>query len=207
MEARDTPPRHIHKLFTVCILYSIRFADLLKVFGLSLDNGASLAIPDERTDRDGEPIQNPETTGHEKSIGNGFLAALRRRFGDVPFFLRGSLATLSTLPEISLRDIFWVGGQRRAMHPSVVGALFVVVDRRKRKPRMFPHNSSWEQLLYLLRKRDGSYVLASCGLEDDSIIVHPYTEDFVRPERLRNLVDAEVVGQVVTVVRSIPSPP
>jgi hypothetical protein len=207
MEARDTPPRHIHKLFTVCILYSVRFADLLKVFGLSLDDSASVAIPDEWTDRGGEPIRNRETTRHEKSIRNGFLATLRRRFGDVPFFLCGSLASLSGLPEISLRDVFWVGGQRRAMHPSLVGALFVIVDRRKRKPRMFPRNSAWEQLLYLLRKRDGSYVLASCALEDDTIIVHPYTEGFVRPERLRNQVDAEVVGQVVTVVRSIPSPP
>jgi hypothetical protein len=35
------------------------------------------------------------------------------------------------------------------------------------------------------------------------IAVHPYSEGFVRPERFRNGVDAEVVGQIVTVIRSL----
>ena len=56
-------------------------------------------------------------------------------------------------------------------------------------------------------KRDGSYLSASCGLEEGRIVVHPYTEGFVRPERLRNGVDADVVGQIVAVIRSLPSLP
>jgi hypothetical protein len=38
-------------------------------------------------------------------------------------------------------------------------------------------------------------------------VLHPHTEGFVRPERLRNHIDAEVVGQIVTIVRSLPAPP
>jgi hypothetical protein len=136
-----------------------------------------------------------------------FLATMLRRFSDAPFFLRRSLPSLSGLKEVSLRDVFWVGGQRKPLHPSLAGALFVIVNRRKRKTRIFRRKSPWGQPIYLLMRRDGSYLLASCSLEDGTIIVHPYTEDFVRPERLRDRVDAQVVGQIVTVIRSLPSPP
>jgi hypothetical protein len=205
LETRDTPPRHIHKLLTVCILYSIRIGKLLDLFGLELNEGSMAAIPDEWMDRhNGASPKIREEAPRERT---GFMAAALQRFGDVPLFLRRSLGSLSGLPEISLRDVFWVGGQHQAMHPSLTGALFVVVNRRKRRPRAFRRKSAWEQPLYLLRKRDGSYLLASCSLENGAIVVHPFTEGFVRPERLRNRVDAEVVGQIVTVVRSLPLPP
>jgi hypothetical protein len=158
--------------------------------------------------RRGERVpENQKTTARAGAPATGFLASLLQRFGEVPFFLRDSLPSLSGLEEISLRDVFWVGGQRKALHPSLAGALFVIVNRRKRKPRMFQRKSPWEQPAYLLMRRDGSYVLASCSLEDGTIIVHPYAEGFVRPERLRDGVDAQVVGQIVTVIRSLPSPP
>jgi hypothetical protein len=207
-EASGVPPRHIHKLLTVCILYSVRFAEILNSFGLERSETATASIPDQWMPRRGERVpENQETNPRAGAPAAGFFASLLQRFGDVPFFLRHSLPSLSGLEEISLRDVFWVGGQRTALHPSLVGALFVIVNHRKRKPRMFRRKSPWEQPAYLLMRRDGSYVLASCSLEDGTIIVHPRTEGFVRPERLREGVDAQVIGQIVTVLRSLPSPP
>jgi len=202
-EARASPPRHIHKLLTVCILYSIRFPELLNSFGLAWSESVTTSIPNEWLPRQ----ESQRATLPERMPTGGFLTTLARRFGDLPLFLRHSLASLSGLLEISLRDVFWVGGQHESMHPSLAGALFVIVDRRKRRPRIFPRKSPWEQPLYLLMRRDGSYVLASCGLEDGAIIVHPYTEGFTRPERLRDRVEAEVVGQIVTLLRELPSSP
>jgi hypothetical protein len=207
-EARSVPPRHIHKLLSVCILYSIRFAEILDSFGLALSGTAAAAIPDQwMAWRDRQVPESQDTTARERTSAGGFLATILQRFGEVPFFLRHALPSLSGLAEVSLRDVFWVGGQQEALHPSLAGALFVIVNRRKRKPRIFRRKSPWEQPVYLLMRRDGSYVLASCSLEDGAIIVHPYTEAFVRPERLRDRVDAQVVGQIVTVLRSLPSPP
>jgi hypothetical protein len=207
-EASGVPPRHIHKLLTVCILYSIPFAEIVSSFGFALRGTDTASIPDEWMPRRGEHVpENQGTTVRAGAPATGFLASLLQRFGEVPFFLRDSLPSLSGLEEISLRDVFWVGGQPKALHPSLAGALFVIVNRRKRKPRMFRRKSPWEQPAYLLMRRDGSYVAASCSLEDATIIVHPHTEGFVRPERLRDGVDAQVVGQIVTVLRSLPSPP
>jgi hypothetical protein len=207
-EASDAPPRHIHKLFSLSILYSIAFAELLHSFELPLNEGGMDSIPDEWMPRRVlEPSRGLTATTGERAPRSTFIAAVHERVGDFPFFLLNSLAALGGLPEISLRDVFWVGGQPRVLHPALAGGLFAIVDHRKRIPRAFRRKSAWEQPLYLLVKRDGSYVLASGSLEDDSIIVHPYTESFVPSERLRNRVDAEVIGQIVAIVRSLPSPP
>jgi hypothetical protein len=55
----------------------------------------------------------------------------------------------------------------------------------------------------VVRRRDASYLLANCTQEDNSIVVHPHAAGFVPHERLRNRVDAEVLGQIVAVVRSV----
>jgi hypothetical protein len=207
-EARGVPPRHIHKLLTVCILYPIRFPDLLNSFGLGLSGTPTTPIPDEWMNGvDQRAPGAEEMAGPERTASGGFLTTIVRRIGDLPLFLRDSIPSLCGLPEIPLRDVFWVGGELEPLHPSLAGALFVVVDRRKQRPRIFRRKAPWEQPIYLVTRRDGSSVLASCNLENSTIVVHPYAEGFVRPERLRNRVDAHVVGQVVTVIRSLPSPP
>jgi hypothetical protein len=207
-EARGIPPRYIHKLFTICILYSIRFALLLDSFGLDTRGTITAAIPDDwMAGGDLQVRASQKTTVRQPTSANGFLTTILRRFDDVPFFLRPSLASLCGLSEITLRDVFWVGEQHKALHPSLAGALFIIVNRQKRKPRIFRRKSPGEQPAYLLMRRDGTYVLASCSLENGVIIVHPSAEGFVRPERLRDGVDAHVVGQIVAVIRSLPSPP
>ena len=207
-EARGVPPRHIHKLLSVCILYPIRFPDLLNSFGLDLSGTPTTPIPEEwMNERDQRVPEGHEIAGYERTPAGGFLTTILRRIGDIPLFLRHSLPSLCGLSDITLRDVFWVGSQLEPLHPSLAGALFVVVDRRKQRPRIFRRKAPWEQPIYLVARRDGSYVLASCNLENSTIVVHPYAEGFVRPERLRNRVDAYVVGQVVSVIRSLPSPP
>ena len=205
-EATDVPPRHIHKLFTQCVVYSVRFSDLLASYGVYLEEGGMASIPDEWMDR-GEQTGSEGPAVEEQISGTESLASAFPLLEDVPFFLRRALDSLSGLPDLSLRDVFWVGGQENALHPSLAGAQFVVVNRREKKPRNFPRKPPWEQPRYLVRKRDGSYVMASCSLEDDTIIVHAYSEGFVRPEHFQNRVEAEVVGQIVTILRALPSPP
>jgi hypothetical protein len=206
-EATNTPPRHIHKLFTLASLYCLRFSELLDWFRLGHDETPLATIPAACMDRQTKSSAKksaPIILG--KKLARGFLGNTLDRLGELPFFLRESLGFLSGLEDLSLRDVYWVGGQQEAMHPLLSGALFVILDRRKRRPRIFPRKSAWEQPIYLLAKRDGSYRMASCSMEDGAIVLHPYTDKFIPPERLRKSTDAEVVGQIVTVIRSLPSP-
>jgi transcriptional regulator with XRE-family HTH domain len=202
-EARNSLPRHIHKLFALCAIYAIPFSGLLDSFGLSLHEGGTVPIPDQWT------AQSHLFAGAQRELdvpSPGFLGSLLAQHGTPPFFLRDSLAYLLGLSELSLHDVFWTGGQRAPLHPALSGALFVVVNRKKRTPPALLRKSLWDQPLYLLARRNGSHVLASCTLEDHLIVVHPHTGNFVRPERLRNQADAEIIGQIVGVVRT-PHPP
>lgn len=202
-EARNSLPRHIHKLFTLCAIYAIPFSELLDSFGLSLQEGGTVPIPDQwipQADLLAGIQQKPAARSR------GFLGPLLAQYGTPPFFLRDSLASLLRLSELSLHDVFWVGGQRAALHPALTGALFVVVNRKRRTPPAFLRKSLWDRPLYLLARRNGSQVLASCTLQDHLIVVHPHAGNFVRPERLRNHADAEVVGEIVGVLRTLLPP-
>ena len=202
-EANHKLPRHIHKLLTLCIVYSLPFVTLLRSFALDLKQGGTAAIPDQWMPRRIQVSAQRPARGSDAAPSHGFLAGVRERSGEVPFFLRDSLGFLSGLSEVTLQDVFWVGGQQRALHPSLVGAQFVVVNRRRRRLLAFRLKSPWEQPLHLVMRRDGSYVLASCSLENSTIVVHPYPGSHTQAERLRDRIDGEVVGQIVAVVRSL----
>lgn len=203
-EASDRPPRHVHKIFTLCILYSLGFSELVKSFGLTFSESGLEPIPDEWLARGGPPDgEDREAPVEGETDASGFFSIFLNQFGEIPFFLRNSLDSLSGLTEVSLRDVFWVSGRPQPLHPSVDGVLFAVVNRRRKKPVTFRQKPVWEQPLYLLMKRDGSYFPASCSLENGLLVIHPHSEGFIQPELLRNAVDAEVVGQIVAVVRSL----
>jgi transcriptional regulator with XRE-family HTH domain len=200
-EANDRPPRHIHKLFSLCILYAIPFSELLNSYAIDATIGANRVPAEWILEQEG-----PESTNSAIEPIRGFLDENLKHIRELPFFVYGSLPSLSGLLDLSLHDVFWVAGQTKPMHPVLSGALLAVVNRRKTAPPAFLRKSPWDQPLYLVLRRDGSYLLASCTLEDNTIVAHPHAEGFVPPERLRNRVDAEVLGQIVAVVRSLRTP-
>lgn len=202
-ETSDDPPRHIHRIFSLCVVYSIIFNTFLDWAGLPTDKAGTDAIPDSWLPRPGaNDSLPPKETGTELRLG-GFLEHLIQRLEEIPYFLRDSLGPLAGLEDLSPRDVFWIGGSRTSLHPYVRNALFVVTNRRIKSPRTRPSGPLWQQPLFVLVKRDGSYVLGRCSVEGDFLIVHPSSDGFLSSQRYRNRVDAEVVGRVVTIVRQI----
>ncbi len=197
-EASDRPPRHIEKIFTLAILYSLDLSELFRSYGVDLNASADPI-------RGGETRQQESETANPEAPVRGLLSETLEHLGELPFFLFHSLSRLSGIPELSLHDAFWVGGQVKALHPILTGARIVVLNRRRTTPPGYLRKSLWDCPLYLTLRRDGSYLTAAATLEDNTIVVHPHTHDFVRHERLRNHADAEVLGQIVCVIRSLGS--
>jgi hypothetical protein len=52
-------------------------------------------------------------------------------------------------------------------------------------------------------RRDGRYLLGACTLENNILVAHAHTTEFAPPERFRNRVDVEVVGQITAALRSL----
>jgi transcriptional regulator with XRE-family HTH domain len=206
-EAGDKQPRHIHKLFTLSIVYSLAFRALLRSFGVALESFGKNAVlrATKVSPRHLAPGSRVRRRNQEQP--DDFLESMQRQFGDLPLFLGNALPSLSGLLHISLRDVFRVGGGANLLHPALRGAVFVLVNRRSKKPRIFSLMPHWSQPLYLLQDRAGSYLLASCATEDRRLVLYTYPGGSARTQSVRRYIDAEVVGQVVGVARSLLPPP
>jgi transcriptional regulator with XRE-family HTH domain len=200
-EATDTPPRHIHKTFALCAVYGLAFSRFLKSVGLPMDDAGQEPIPDHLVPR--EHLTGRSDPEDVALTTTGVFKHLLNRSGQIPFFLRKSVTALSGLKLSSLNDFFWAGGEQNPLHPLLVNGLIIIVNRHRKKPFHFRSRPLWQQPLYVLLKRDGTYICGCCSLENGILIVHPYSPSNQSPEHLRNHHDAEVVGQVVTIARRL----
>jgi len=199
-ELLNTAPRHFQKAITLCSLYGLRFETFLKTIGIVPEETGSEPIPDHFVSR----VPRVAAEGLDTKVGSGgFLEQFLERCEEVPFFLRESIGALSGLEDASLSDFFWVGGKYDVLHPYLTNGLLALVNRRRKRPFYFTPKPLWQQPLYVLLKRDGTYLCACCGLENGTLVVHPYSQQFHRPEQLRYHQDVEVVGQIVMIARKV----
>jgi hypothetical protein len=201
-EALDVPPRHFHKIITFCVIYSLRLDSILETLGLSPQDAGGEPIPDIFMDRASSVdvhIRSVDTDGSEH---DHVLKQLLGQLKEIPFFLRGSIGCLSGLTNPSLRDCFWIGGVTNHRHAYLAGGLLVLVNRHRKKPDDCDTKPSWQQPLYVILRRDGTYQCGCCEFRDKHLVVHSYINGFDETEMLEAN-DAEIVGQIVTVLRTL----
>jgi len=204
-ETLSAPPRHIQKIITLCSLYCIDFQGFLRACGLPVDQHGREPIPDEFVLRQGtnrsHDLHAPNGEENLPEHG-GFLESLLKQWEEVPLFLRHSLNEYTNLRSFSLSDVFWVGGDEAPIHPLLINATFVVVNRRVKNPAQ--PKTSCKSPLCLLLMRDGSYLCGSCALHQGNLVVRAYPGGRLATQELRNGIDAEVIGQVTTILRRLP---
>jgi hypothetical protein len=207
-ETLSAAPRHMQKILALCVVYAISFGDFLRASGLAFDEAESEPIPDEFSARE-RPLASH--TSHAANVEqnsrkqNGLLSHLLKRWEEVPLFLRRSVGELTRVPNFSVSDVFWVGGDPSPIHPWLEQAEFVAINRRVRKPAASRDTSFWERPLYLLLTRDGRYLCGSCTLERGFVAVHPYPDRPFGPRQFKNGSEAEIVGEVTTILRRLNS--
>ena len=199
-ESGNNPPRHIHKVFVFCVVYSLDFQNILQSLGMNPQDAGQEPIPQVLTGERVSAASEAGSTPTETEL-TGFLGNLLDEFGEVPFFLRNSLQAISGLRRPSLKDCFWIGGTRGS-HPYLTGAFLALVNRQKKKPNDCGSKPMWQQPLYIVLKRDGTYLCGCCSRENNSLIVHTYPGGVHRRDQFRNR-DAEVVGKIAVVVRKL----
>lgn len=204
-ESLASAPRHIQKLITLCILYSIRFWDFLRAADLQLDQIGREPLPDRIMPRRNGNYRcgGPERKERPSNKLCNFLQDVISKWGELPLFLRDSLNGISDQMSLSLSDIFWVGEDQNPIHPYLINADMVVINRRNRRPPQSTANKLSEQPLYVLLKRDGTYVCGCCTLQHELLTIHPFPDRPFTLQRLRNGLDAEVVGRVTAIIRRL----
>jgi hypothetical protein len=199
-ETINTPPRHFHKVITFCVVYSMRLNQIFHALGLSFEEAGREPIPDLLT---GRPLSETVASADADRIEPpGLIPELAGQLGGVPFFLRSSLGMLCGLSRLSLKDFFWIGGSANTVHPYLKGAVLAVVNRQKKKPNDCASKPLWQQPLYIILKRDGTYLCGCCSRENDTLVIHTYRGGTHKREELRSR-DAEIIGKVVSVARTV----
>jgi len=204
-EELPAPPRHIQKMITLCLLYCIGFDEFLRVSGLPLDKAGREPIPDELLHRRMPGGNHDPRVSGQDSVPepSGFLGTLLNQWKEVPLFLRFSLDEITGLNGFSVSDVFRVGDEKANLHPLLANGTLVAVNRRARKPSLAMQDAICEKPLYLILKRDGSYLCGPCTLDDGNLVLHGYPGGSVGALRFRDGIDAEVAGQVTAILRRL----
>ena len=201
-EAINRPPRHVHKVITLCIVYGINFSEFLTSAGLDSGDTGTDPIPDAFVSREALDTRSHRAARSTKPNTNGFLEHLSRKLVPAPFFLRRSLVELSGLRRLSLNDVFWLGGALNSV-PPLGNSILAIVNRYKKRPVYFPSREWWQQPVYLVLRRDGTYLAGCCRPKNDALAICEYSPNHWQPIPLGNRDDAEVIGQIVTIVRKL----
>lgn len=197
-ELDKTSPRDFHKIITLGSIYGLHFEAMMRAMSIDLRQSGAEFMPDRYLFRAESPTQ-----GKELSEGRGgFLEHLLNDWrNEVPFFLRDVLQYFSGSAPVSIDDFFWIGGNHDVLHPTLVDGLVVILNRRRKAPIHFLSKPIWQQPIYIVLKRDGSYLAASCSLENRTLVVHSYGPEFRPGGEYRLHRDAEIVGQIVAIAR------
>lgn len=195
-------PRSVHKIVSLCVLYSIGFWDFLQAADLPIQLLGRDRILTTRSNIPTHPLDKGSKIKMVSS--DAFFTGLIDRWQQIPLFVRNALDTAFALKHVSLSDIYWVQDHPAPLHPLLVNASFIVVNRRMKKPPGPTRKTLWEQPLHLVLKRDGEYLCGCCTLQGGTVTIHsrPFNHQSALP--LRDGIDAEVIGQVTAILRRIP---
>lgn len=176
-ETREDPPRHVHKVITLCCIFGIRLREFVTAIGANTDELGHQEIPSLR-------LQTSPRPTHE----------IRTPFSELNTFFELAAVPLTGMKKISIRDCFWNG--RKIGERSLRDAHIFVVNRKRKRRDV---SGEWRQQLFVVWERDMGYrvgtPLAKGGLEavdEASGSGEQWTENAF-----------EVLGQIVTVVREI----
>lgn len=201
-ELHDSAPRDFHKIITVSSVYGLEFESVMRRIGVDTAEAGTEPMPDRYLFRVSSAAACKDIDAGDTRTG--FLEKLGDERQDIPFFLRHCLEYFCGSAHLFLDDFFWVGGDDDPLHPYLEKGLVVMVNRRRKAPIHFVSKALWQQPVYVVLKRDGTYLAACCGVENDRLVLHPYVRDFHRNEEYRLHQDAEVVGQIVAIARRLP---
>lgn len=195
-ESNAESPRHLHKLLSLCTVYSLSPWDFMNAAGLRLRETGQKPMPEELLDRVVPSHVKPKDTREGAQAD-----PQGRTLAELPYFFGRAAAEFLKMEHLSIRDIFWIGHPRKSFHPYLADALALIIDRHKKRVTVQPRIPLWAQPLYVLLGRDGQYTCTSCGSANKGLAMRPFSDGFDRPVRFKSPDEIEVVGKVIGILR------
>lgn len=200
LENKSSVPS-IYKLFTLSVIYRMKFTELLAIFGVILDDALRLqtSLPLDNTH-----LASMETFDRDKSVtfpirfDRGFsmdktslLSRMVELWGEVP---------ISVIQNLDVRhcQYGYIGMDDYSMYPLLRPGSFVQIDGQITRVSASEWHTEFDRPIYFVELRD-SYVCSWVELKGSqlTLIPHPLSGAVIR--QLAYPDEAEVIGQVTAV--------
>jgi transcriptional regulator with XRE-family HTH domain len=200
IENSDSIPS-IYKLFSLSVIYRLKFSDLLQLFGVDVRK-----IPKQQIEMG---LQQTHLTpldifDRERSVtfpvrfDRGFevtktnlLSRMVEVWGEIP---------ISLIEHLDIRNSMYgfIGLEDLTLHPLLRPGSFVQIDQRIRKIMPREWRTEYERPIYFIELRDG-YACSWCELQEGQLLVVPHPLSPCGIRHFRNGTEAEIVGRVTGV--------
>lgn len=208
LENRVSVPS-IFKLFSLSVIYRMKFAELLSVFGVELDSSAlyQVSLPLEHTHLASiEPLDPGKAITFPVRFDKGFsldktslISRMVEIWGEVP---------VSLIQKLDVRhcQYGYIGLEDYTMYPLLRPGSFVQIDSESGRIPPSQWRTEFDRPIYFIELRD-SYACAWCEVRGSQITLIPHplsacsTRQFAFPD------EAEIIGQVTAVAMRLVAPP
>ena len=191
----------IYKLYSLSIIYRIKFTDLLMLYGVDLEKigkyQSATSLPQTH-------MVNLEVYDHDRAVSfpvrfdpgfrpdkTNLLSRMVEIWGEVP---------ISLIQQLDFRhsSYGYIGLEDYTLSPLLRPGSFVQIDDRQKKIQKFPWRTEYDRPIYFVELRDG-YTCAWCEYNDGqlTLLPHPLSQCSVRQFAYPS--EAEIVGRVTGV--------
>ena len=194
---KGTSEPSIHKLFSLSVIYRVQFLDLIRVYGVDLDEIRKyepVANPHltqllSAEFQDKEPTALPEISAFKSSRITSLIPAGKTPRGTTSLAcIKNPKAAFSTYGYIGLNDL--------TMYPLIRPGAIVQIDTTQQKVQPITWHSEYERPIYFIELRD-AYACGWCELQGNQLLIIPHHSSPVAIRRLTYLKEAEIVVRVV----------
>lgn len=198
----------IYKLYSLSVVYRARFSDLLKIFGIDLNDTPKyhLALPLENTHLVSfeEPEQSQAVTfpvRFDKSFSlesTSLISRMVEVWGEVP------VAMLQRL-DVRHCQYGYIGTDDFTMSPLLRPGSFVQIENYPARLHSSQWRSEFDRPIYFIELRDG-YACSWCEMRGSQLTLIPHPLSGCTIRQFAYPADAEIVGQVTGVaMRLVPA--
>ena len=198
----------IFKLYSLSVVYHVKFADLLQLFGVDVQKINKLQIEMPLPHTHLTPVEVFDQTGtvtfpirFDQGFDRGKTNLLSRMveiWGEVP---------IGVIQHLDVRHSMYgyIGLEDRTLYPLLRQGSFVQIDASIKKILPLKWQTEYERPIYFVELRDG-YVCSWCELQGSQLILVPHPSSGCAIRQFKYETEAEIVGRVTGLAMRIVTP-
>jgi len=207
IENTDSVPS-IHKIYSLSVIYHVKYADLLRLFGVDVTGIAKRQTAMPLAQSHLTPVEvfdDTKSVTFPVRFDRGFdlektnlVSRMVEIWGEVP---------VAMIQQLDVRHSLYgyIGAEDFTLHPMLRPGSFLQIDQTVRKIQVAKWRSEYDRPIYFIELRDG-YACSWCELQGNQLLLVPHPLSPCRIRAVNYGSDAEVVGQVTGVAMRIVDP-